>query len=775
MKFSNGQWLIRKGFTIHNPVEVRDTEINEKSVTVFAPCKHIDNRGATLDSPLLSIRYWAPLPDVIGVRISHFSGEEKKKPEFKLHEIKHGQATVENNSDKVLLTSGNLSACIPKNDSWKVDFVAGKRQVTSSSFRNAGYIIDENNETYMKEQLDLKVGENVYGLGERFTPFVKNGQVVDIWNEDGGTDTEQAYKNIPFYLTNRGYGVFVNHPERVSFEVASEKVFKVQFSVPGENLEYYIIYGPTPKEILEKYTLLTGRPALPPAWSFGLWLSTSFTTEYDEKTVNSFIDGMEQRDLPLAVFHFDCFWMKEYHWCNFEWDEKVFPDPQGMLVRLKAKGLKICVWINPYIAQRSKLFAEGKAKGYLLKKKNGDVWQWDRWQAGMGLVDFTNPEACRWFTEYLEKLLDMGVDCFKTDFGERIPTDVVYFDGSDPLKMHNYYTYLYNKTVFELLERKLGPGRAVVFARSATVGGQQFPVHWGGDCWANFESMAESLRAGLSLGLSGFGFWSHDIGGFEQTASADVYKRWVAFGLLSSHSRLHGSSSYRVPWLFDEEAVDVLRLFTKLKCSLMPYLFAKACEASRKGIPVMRAMMLEFPDDPACDYLDRQYMLGDALLVAPVFSEDCTVSYYVPKGIWTHYLTGEKVSGGYWREERHGYLSLPLLVRPNTVLAIGKVDNHPDYDLAQDVVLHLFELEDGRSAITTIYNGEGATELEIDFRRSGKTISVQASGAGKPWTILLRGNQNAQIASGGTSQATPLGTLIEPEKYTGTFEIQVEA
>ena len=229
----------------------------------------------------------------------------------------------------------------------------------------------------------------------------------------------------------------------------------------------------------------------------------------------SFIDGMLDRGIPLRVFHFDCFWMKEFHWSDFVWDERVFPDPEGMLKRIKAKGLNICVWINSYIGQESVLFAEGVEKGYFVKRTNGDVWQWDMWQPGMALVDFTNPEACRWFQSKLEVLLDMGVDCFKTDFGERIPTeDVVYFDGSDPKKMHNYYTYLYNKCVYELLEKKRGKGEAVLFARSATAGGQKFPVHWGGDCWSDYESMEESLRGGLSLCMSGFGYWSHDIGGF---------------------------------------------------------------------------------------------------------------------------------------------------------------------------------------------------------------------------------------------------------------------
>ncbi|HAJ35277.1 MAG TPA: alpha-xylosidase, partial [Chloroflexi bacterium] len=254
--------------------------------------------------------------------------------------------------------------------------------------------------------------------------------------------------------------------------------------------------------------------------------------------------------------------------------------------------------------------------------------------------------ACRWYSEKLRRLLDMGVDCFKTDFGERIPTDVVYYNDADPVKMHNYYTHLYNRTVFGVLEEKLGQGNALVFARSATAGGQQFPVHWGGDSTATFESMAESLRGGLSLALCGFGFWSHDISGFEQTAPPAVYKRWCAFGLLSSHSRLHGNQSYRVPWHFDDEAVDVLRFFTKLKCRLMPYLYAAAVEAHTQGIPIMRPMLLEFPDDPACDTLDRQYMLGEALLVAPIFTNAGIVDYYLPAGHWTHFLTGEVIEGG---------------------------------------------------------------------------------------------------------------------------------
>lgn len=773
MKFTDGYWRIEPGISPFFPAQVCGIDLSPGALTVYGPTKKQAQRGDVLNVALLTVRFSSPMSDVIRVQICHHKGRLSSKPEFELRQDCAPEVQISDDEQAATLTSGQLSVRIEKAGDWRIDFISGQKTITGSGWRGMG-IIQTPAGHFIHEQLNLGVGECVYGLGERFSAFVKNGQAVDIWNEDGGTSSEQAYKNIPFYLTNRGYGVFVNHPERVSFEVASEKVERVQFSVPGETLEYFLIYGPTPKEVLDKYTALTGRPALPPAWSFGLWLSTSFTTDYDEKTVTSFIQGMAERDLPLHVFHFDCFWMKEFNWCDFKWDQGNFPDPQGMLKRLKERGLHICVWINPYIAQRSALFDEGVQQGYLLKKPNGDVWQTDMWQAGMGIVDFTNPAARQWFREKLRNLLDMGVDAFKTDFGERIPTEVVYSDGSDPTKMHNYYTYLYNKTVFDLLREVRGEGEAVVFARSATTGGQQFPVHWGGDNTATFESMAESLRGGLSLGLSGFGFWSHDMGGFEQTAPAEVYKRWCAFGLLSSHSRLHGSESYRVPWLFDEESVDVLRKFTKLKCSLMPYLFTASRQAHQKGTPVMRAMILEFPDDPACDYLDRQYMLGDSLLVAPVFSSSGQVEYYVPAGRWTNFLTGNIVQGPAWVREAHDFMSLPLMVRPNSILPVGSRNDRPDYDFSEGVTLQIYELEDGKSCGVEILSLTGELETTFDVKRAAKTIFITRRGPSKEWQVLLAGIHTIRSAAEDAEVIqTPQGSLIKPARNTNELMINL--
>ena len=556
----------------------------------------VRGRYDTLNLPTFNVDITTPAEGVIRVCAEHWQGATEY-PGFPLNADEPGNrdyVTVQANGNgdgevgvngaDVTLTTGGLTVKVVKGAPWNLTFIgedgkvltesAGKSlgrfklgaesNVTAQPVSEFGVTMDgsarDESDVFIAIQLHLSVGEDVYGLGERFGAYVKNGQSVDIWNEDGGTASEQGYKDIPFYMTSNGYGVLVNNRGHVSFEIGSENT---------------------------------------------------------EATINSFIDGMAERDIPLAAFHYDCYWMCEFHWCDFEWDKRFFGDIESTLKRLH------------------------EDKGYLVRKPNGEVWQTDFWQAGMGLVDFTNPAAREWFKDKVKALLNQGVDAIKTDFGERIPRDVVWYDGSPKLSMHNWYTQLYNQAVFEAIEETYGKGNACLYARSATVGGQQQPVHWGGDCESTFNGMAQSLRAGLSLTSSGFGFWSHDIGGFEGAfPDPAVYKRWVAFGMLGSHSRLHGSTVYRVPWLFDEEdekngvalvpgqtAVDVVREFTKLKLELMPYVYQLGLQPHVNGTPVMRSMFVEFPDDPACRTLDRQYMFGPSMLVAPVFTYSGEVSY----------------------------------------------------------------------------------------------------------------------------------------------------
>ncbi|TPF96027.1 alpha-xylosidase [Bifidobacterium sp. UTBIF-78] len=786
MKFSDGYWLTRNNVDAMFAREAYELSVDaeRKSAEVLATTKVIADRGDTLNLPTFTVRISSPLEGVIRVEALHWSGTAED-PGFPLSSDAGVSPVTDITNEYLSYSSGDLKCTVKKGAPWNLSFSAHERVLTSSYGKSlvrfklnalspvstqpvgdlgvcaSGRAVDES-EVFTSIQLDLGVGTTVYGFGERFEPYVKNGQSIDIWNSDGGTSSEQGYKDIPFYLTSDGYGVLVNNRGHVSFEVASENTDAVQFAVPGEKLDFCVIYGPTPKDILNRYTALVGRPANVPAWSYGLWLSTSFTTRYDEATVQSFIDGMSKRDVPLSTFHYDCFWMKEFQWTDFTWDARFFPDPTKTLQRWHDKGLHVCCWINPYIAQRSALFDEGADNGYLLRKPNGDIWQTDLWQAGMGIVDFTNPAAREWFKDHIKQLLKMGVDAIKTDFGERIPVQAQWFDGSQPASMHNWYTQLYNQAVFEAITETRGTGEAILYARSATVGGQQQPVHWGGDCESTFRGMAQTLRGGLSLVSSGFGFWSHDIGGFEgEKPDSAVYKRWIPFGLLGSHSRLHGSKVYRVPWLFDEEdeknnvelvpgqtAVDVLRKFTKLKLELMPYLYHIGLQPHLNGTPVMRSLFMEFPDDPACRSLDRQYMFGPSLLVAPIFNYSGEASYYLPHGVWTNWFTGETVQGGVWRNEIHGFDSIPLWVRDGSIIVTHPGATRPDYVYGENAIVSAF-LNDVETAEATVSEIDSSSVV-FTARRTENGIEIKSSD-GRPFKARLGGSGRVVEASRGAA------------------------
>lgn len=755
MKFTNGFWLPRPGIQLHYARQSYSTEPEPASLTITAPEQVIRSRGDALNIGALTVTLAAVDEGVIRVRVVHHFELGSHARFVNSSPPRESDFLVE--SAPTHLTSGQLSAVVTPGGEWGVTFAGGGRPLTAMGPKSVAWAdvaegahtdrgpaeLPLQPGTHVLAQLDLGVGEVVYGLGERFGPVVKNGQTVEIWNADGGTSSEQAYKNVPFYLTNRGYGVFVNEPGHVSFEVGSEAVERVQFSVRSESLEYFLIYGPAPKDILERYTRLTGRPARVPAWSYGPWLSTSFTTDYNEREVDDLIRGMRSRDLPLSVFHFDTGWMDELTWCDFQWSRDRFPQPEEMIRRIHSQGIKVCVWINPYIAQRSVLFEEGARHGYFIRRTDGTIWQTDLWQPGMAAVDFTNSDAVRWYQGKLRALLEQGVDAFKTDFGERLPPHgVEYADGSDPEAAHNRYAVLYHRAVFDLLEEVKGAGEAVLFSRAASSGDQRYPIHWSGDTTASYASMAESLRGGLSLAYSGFAYWSHDIGGFEGTPDPDLFKRWTAFGLLSSHSRFHGSESYRVPWIFDQDeslpdsAVNVTRFFSKLKNRMAPYLLAAGAEAEHSGIPLMRPMQMEFPDDPAATHLERQYVLGPDLLVAPVLGPDGNVEFYLPEGRWVSMISGERVEGGRWVRENHSYLSLPLYVRPQGIIPLASRDDRPDVDHLDGLTLFINPSGGPTWSRTLSVLGPGERPAHFTVERSGELLSVR-SDASDNWNVRL--------------------------------------
>ncbi|KAI5861372.1 glycoside hydrolase family 31 protein [Durotheca rogersii] len=766
MKFRDGMWQVKEGLRVEYAEEVHEIAQTEKGLSLLCPTRKISSRGDTLNISTLTIDIEAPCDGIISVETTHWRGAANKGPHFELFPGRQPkyEPKVARSDKGTTVSSGSLSATVDAGEhAFGVRFHStdGSRVLTSLAPHSVGLAYDpaptNQMETgdlrrfrhYVFTQTNLGVGESVHGLGERFGAFNKVGQSVSLWNADGGTSSEQAYKNVSFWLSSRGYGVFADTSARVEYEVGSERCCRVQTSVEGQRLKWYIIYGPTPKEVLYRYSVLTGRPNTVPSWSYGLWLTTSFTTNYDEETVSSFLEGMKERDTQVDVFHYDCFWMKGFRWTDFVFDSEKFPDPKGQIARLKSSGLvnKICVWINPYIAQHGAVFDEAAAKGYLVKRKNGDVWQWDMWQAGMGLVDFTNPAAVKWYTECLNGLFDKGVDCLKTDFGERIPTlDVEWFDKTvDPHKMHNYYAFLYNKVVYEALQQRYGETAAVLFARSACAGTQRFPLVWGGDSESTPEAMAESVRGGLGLGLCGYAFWSCDIGGFEGLPTPWIYKRWVALGLLCSHSRLHGSSSYRVPWIIDgDDRSDqgcsrTLARWTALKTRLMPYLLAQGASAAARGLPLsLRATCLEFPEDPTAWFLDRQFFVGDSLLAAPIFDESGEVEFYLPRGTWSCFFTNSTRTGPGWFRERHGFGSLPLYVRENTLLVLGKPGiRGAVYDYTADVEVCLYQAREGASVGLLDAEGKalGALRLGAGDELEGKEI-LKGS-----WTISGSGRQ----------------------------------
>lgn len=701
--------------------EVRHFEFTYDKFKAFIPSPSCCPGTNSKPLPLLTLEISSPKEDTLCVKYYHFQDDQDKEPSFQLN-TDYQDLTLKETGEEYIISSGKMTAKLCKKQ-FSLTFLFSGRYLTSSDHRQAAYIKSDN-ESYFRERLGLSAGEQIYGLGERITPFVKNGQRVEIWNDANDEATCSSCKNIPFYVSSNGYGVFVNHTGMVTYEIASKSASKAEMTVVGESLEYIIIGGGNIKETITNYCELTAMPSLPPAWSFGLWLSTSDKTSYNEQTAGENIGNMAKHDIPVSVFHYGHHWMSEYEWCNFNWDKDMFPSPETMLGDIHNRNIKVCVWISPYISQCSSIYDEAARNGYLLKKTDGKVYKCDNLQPVMSIIDLTNPHAALWFESKLEKLIDLGVDAFNTDFGEDIPTnDIVWFTNSNPHNMHNYYSYLYNKIVFSLLERKKGIGNAVVFARSATAGCQNFPVHWCNNSRSTFSSMAETLRAGLSLAFSGFAFWSHDIGGFLDTASANLYKRWVAFGLFSTHSRLHGSTSYKLPWLFDEESVKVLSYFTKLKNSMMPYIFAQSIMATKTGISVVRPMVMEFPGDPICRALDMQYMFGDSLIVAPVMSETGFCNIYLPAGKYVNFFTDESIEGGKMLGDVYNFMTMPVFVRENTLLAFGRSDT-AEYNYNEEITIkaynvkkqsiELYDKKANRMAIVTAIEKDGEVTFGVD-------------------------------------------------------------
>lgn len=599
------------------------------------------------------------------------------------------------------------------------------------------------------ETFHLRPDEHLFGLGEKFTPLDKRGQRIISWTQDAfGSTSERSHKNIPFLISTNGYGLLLDTGAKVIWELGTISCQSYTLNIEGTTLDAYWIYGPTPAEILARYTDLTGHAPMPPDWSFGLWMSGSGVRR-DRASIENMVNGLESRDFPADVIHIDTWWMKWRQYVNYRFDAEAFPDVEQFIANLHSKGLKLSLWEQPYISIESHLYEPGAANGYFLKRPDGEVYVIDyglslaprpdgvirvaspetSWNAPVAIIDMSNPEAVRWFQDLHRPLLQMGVDVFKTDFGEDIPRDAVFSNGQTGAAMHNLYPLLYNQAVSDVTRQE--KGYSLVWSRSGTAGNQRYPVCWSADPAADWDSLACTIRGGLSIGMSGIPFWSSDIGGYRGMPSPELFVRWAQFTLFCSHARMHGDSA-REPWEFGDQAYAIVRAYVELRYRLFPYIYSAALEAAQTGMPVIRAMPLAFPDDPNTYDKDLQYMFGDSLLVAPIYNADGERSIYLPEGTWIDFHTGTAYQGPTNLRVHASLETMPIYVRGGSIIPTvesGKRIAQPASNiLICDVYPHgsssyqlrqiggSIQFSVHKAGVTTVINWAAAAEQGLAFR-----------------------------------------------------------
>ncbi len=566
--------------------------------------------------------------------------------------------------------------------------------------------------------------ERFVGFGEKFTPLDKRGQRPLMWNFDTfGAESERSHKAVPFYYSSRGYGLLVDSGMPVEFDVCQSTHSCVQILVPDDLLDYYLIAGPSPAQVLDRFNRLTTRPALPPKWAFGTWISSGFYAD-TQPEVMARAQRIRDLGIPCDVLHLDCYWQTVGHWSDLRWDTDAFPDPEGMLADLARQGFRVCLWINPYLSHLSPAFEDAAAAGYLLRRPDGAVYVADVWHGSYpacGIVDFTNPEAVAWFTGALRNLLRQGVAVFKTDFAEGVPADAVAHNGMTGVELHNVYSLLFNDVVSNVTREVAGHG--MVWARSSFLGGQRHSAQWSGDVKSTYPAMASTLRGGLSHGLSGIPFWSHDVGGFDGPPTADLYARWAQFGALSPLVRFHGTTT-RLPWDFPDEAAEIAVAAVKLRYRLLPYIYSAAVTSARTGEPMMRALLVDTPDDPAAWSEELAYRLGRDLLVAPMIDPDGTRAVYLPAGeSWVDWWTGEVHAGGRYLRVTSPLAQIPLFVRHGALIPVAPVTDFAGDAPFDDLTLLSFG---GEGGTTTIHDVNGDTTVTAE--RVGDTFAVTVAG-----------------------------------------------
>ena len=512
----------------------------------------------------------------------------------------------------------------------------------------------------------LSPGEHIYGCGESFTKLDKVGQKVQLSVTDPqGPETDGQYKPVPFFFSNRGYGIFMHTSAPVTCDFGASYIGADRLFMGDEKMDFFVFFG-EPKDILNEYTDITGKSPMLPLWTFGTWMSR--ISYFSQKEGMDVAKNLRSHKIPADVIHFDTGWFTTDWQCDYQFDKTRFPDPVGMLKTLKKDGFHVCLWQLPYFVPKNRYFNEIIDKGLNVKNANGGMPYED------AVLDFSNPATVQWYQDKIGGLIKQGVSVIKCDFGEAAPYNGIYHSGKTGFYEHNLYPLRYNKALWEAVKNNSGEG--IIWARSAWAGSQRYPVHWGGDAATNNTGMMGDLRGGLSLGLSGFSFWSHDMGGFVTASPEDIYRRWLPFGFLSSHTRAHGAPPTE-PWLISESFTDAFRDCAEMKYKLMPYVYAQAKECTDSGLPMVRALFVEFPQDAGAWLVEDEYMFGSQILVAPLMESGTERMCYLPKGKWIDYQSGTVYDGGY-QNMKTGKIPCVILVRDGSLIPTVPVAQSTD-------------------------------------------------------------------------------------------------
>ncbi|MBI1884737.1 MAG: DUF4968 domain-containing protein [Chloroflexi bacterium] len=716
-------------------------------------------------------------PEVVRVQ-AWLEGGEEPPPASPMLTLRQAQGErvrvrLREDEDGLTISSGALRVRIPRRPwSMSISDRSGRalwglggddRTLLRPTVLPLGFSRGKRGRADFHEAWSLAPDERLYGLGEQFGPFDKRGQRIVSWSRDpyGAVTGTVTYLNIPFVLSSRGYGVFVHHHSKTVYELGNPSPQSAAFRVADPYLDYFFVYGPSLKEVIVRYGELTGRPLVPPLWSFGVWWSRCMYRERSQ--VEGIVERLRELGLPGDVVHLDPRWQKgraarRADGVNFEWDEEAWGEPGEFIEWLRERGFRLSLWENPYVWKGTAMFDEGARRGYLVKAEDGGLAQPLENRDDAALVDFTDEGARRWWQDKHRRYLRLGVASFKTDYGEGVPRDAVFSDGRSGEQAHNLYPLLYNEAVFEVIQEERG--EAVVFGRSGYAGSQRYPINWTGDAPCTWGGLAATLRAGLSLSLSGISMWSHDIGGFWNPSGLnppepELYVRWAQFGLLSSHSRFHGIRG-REPWYYGAEAAGVVRKFGRLRYRLLPYIWSLAHEAAATGLPVVRPLVLEYPDDPVSASVDFEYLLGPYLLVAPVLNREGRCRVYLPAGHWYDWWTGERLSGPLWRERIVPLRRLPLYVRGDSILPLAPPMLHTEEKPWEPLTL---EVRLDSSARIELWDHE--QRVEVGGERRGREVRLRIGPSARRYEVrFLEPAALSAVAVAGARRAAVRQTKV---------------